>query len=84
MPRFIFCYTMTDDTERVRAAVPAHVTYWRDAAVDDYLGGPFADRSGGLITFSAAGATEAGALVDRDPFQAAGVIRDVWIREWLA
>jgi uncharacterized protein YciI len=84
MPRFIFCYTMTDDSERIRAAVPAHVAYWRDLRVDDYRGGPFADRSGGLITFSAVGAAEADAVVERDPFLAARVVRNVWIKEWLA
>jgi uncharacterized protein YciI len=84
MPRYLFFYTMTDDGERIRAAVPAHVEYWRETPVEDYLGGPFADRTGGLITFSAPDAAEAAALIDADPFVAAGVIRDRWVKEWLA
>lgn len=84
MPRFIFFYTMTDEAERIRAIVPAHVAYWRDSGVEDYRGGPFADRSGGLVTFTAAGAPEAGAIIEGDPFLEAGVVRDRWIKEWLA
>jgi uncharacterized protein YciI len=83
MPRFIFSYTMTEDAERVRATVPAHVAYWHDAGVEDYLGGPFADRTGGLITFSAPGLREATEVIERDPFLTAGVIRDRWVKEWL-
>lgn len=84
MPRFIFSYTMTDDAAGIRATVPAHVAYWNESGVKDYLGGPFADRTGGLITFSASGPEEASEVVDRDPFLAAGVIRDRWVKEWLA
>jgi uncharacterized protein YciI len=84
MPRFIFFYTMSDDAERVGATVPAHVDYWHAAGLEDYLGGPFADRSGGLITFSAPGPEAAAEAVERDPFVLAGVIRDRWIKEWLA
>jgi uncharacterized protein YciI len=84
MPRFIFFYTMTDDAERVRDTVPAHVAYWREARLEDYQGGPFADRSGGLITFTAAGREEAAEMVERDPFLMAGVIGQRWVKEWIA
>lgn len=83
MPRFIFFYTMGDDVERVRATVPDHVEYWHSAGLEDYLGGPLADRSGGLITFSASGPEAAARAVEGDPFVVAGVIRDRWIKEWL-
>jgi uncharacterized protein YciI len=84
MPRFIFCYTMIDDAERIRDTVPAHVSFWHDSGVDDFQGGPFSDRSGGLITFTAAGPEAALEMVERDPFVAAGVLRDRWVKEWLA
>jgi uncharacterized protein YciI len=84
MPRFIFFYTMTDEATRVRETVPAHVSYWQETQVKAYEGGPFADRSGGLITFAAQDLAEATAVVDGDPFVAAGVIRDRWVKEWLA
>lgn len=84
MPRFIFFYMMTDDAERIRATVPAHVDHWQGSGVDDYQGGPFADRSGGLITFTAPGRAEATETIEADPFFAAGVIRERWVKEWLA
>lgn len=84
MPRFIFFYTMSDDAERVRETVPAHVDYWHRAELEDYQGGPFADRSGGLITFSADGPDAAMEAVAGDPFVVAGVIRDRLVKEWLA
>jgi hypothetical protein len=48
--RIAFFYWMKDDPDRVRAVAPEHAAYWRDLALHRYLGGPFADRSGGLIT----------------------------------
>jgi uncharacterized protein YciI len=83
MPRFVFFYTLSDDTERIRDSVPAHVAFWRESGVEGYQGGPFADRSGGLITFKAASLEEAGEVVEKDPFLTAGVIRERWVKEWL-
>jgi hypothetical protein len=44
---------MADDTDRVGEVAPRHAAYWHRLAPPAYLGGPFADRSGGLITFEA-------------------------------
>jgi hypothetical protein len=50
-PTFAYLYFMRNDPDRVRAAVPDHVSYWLGLRLDGYLGGPFEDRSVGLITF---------------------------------
>ena len=52
-PRFAYIYFMRDDPDRVRAAVPKHVSHWRGVELSGYVGGPFADHTGGLITFDA-------------------------------
>jgi uncharacterized protein YciI len=83
MPRFIFFYTMTEDKARIRDTVPAHVAYWQECGLDSFQGGPFADRTGGLITFAARDLTEATAAADGDPFVTAGVLGDRWVKEWL-
>jgi uncharacterized protein YciI len=80
--RFVFFYLMTAAPERVRPLVPAHVAYWKDAHLDDYMGGPFADRSGGLITFSAGDIAEAARIVEADPFVTGDVVRSRWVKEW--
>ena len=64
--RFSYFYLMKDAPERVHATGPKHAAYWRDLALRDYLGGPSADRSGGLIVFQAASGVEAGRLVAND------------------
>ena len=51
--RILYFYLMSDALDRVRAVAPGHAAYWRDLGLGHYLGGPFADRSGGLITFEA-------------------------------
>jgi hypothetical protein len=48
----------------------------------NYLGGPFADRSGGLITFDSASPAEAERLVANDPFPQRGLIEQSWLKEW--
>ena len=60
-----------------------HAAYWRDLGLRDYLGGPFADRSGGLIAFQADSGVEAERLVANDPFPAEGLLERHWMKEWL-
>jgi hypothetical protein len=57
--RFLYFYLMKDAPARVQATAPGHAAYWHDLGLRDYLGGPFADRSGGLITFHADSGVEA-------------------------
>jgi hypothetical protein len=81
--RFLYFYLMKDAPDRVRAAAPKHAAYWRELGLRDYLGGPFADRSGGLITFQAASDAEAGRLVANDPFLSEGLLKRHWVKQWL-
>jgi uncharacterized protein YciI len=81
--RFLYFYLMKDAPDRVRAAAPKHAAYWRELGLRDYLGGPFADRSGGLITFQAASDAEAGRLVANDPFLSEGLLERHWVKQWL-
>jgi hypothetical protein len=45
---------MKKEADKIQSVVPLHVEYWRQRNLKGYMGGPFADRSGGLITFEAA------------------------------
>lgn len=82
--RFLFFYLMTDDPDRVRRVAAQHSAYWEQQALAGYLGGPFADRSGGLITFEANTPALAEKLVSGDPFLRQGCISSWWLKEWLA
>jgi hypothetical protein len=81
--RFLYLYLMKRAPDRVRAAAPKHAAYWRELELDSYLGGPFADRSGGLITFQTQSAAEAEALVANDPFLREGLLERHWLKQWL-
>ena len=80
--RFAYVYFMTEELDRVRPVVPEHIAYWRALRLPHYLGGPFRDRSGGLISFEAGSQAEAEELVERDPFVRAGVISQRWVQDW--
>lgn len=80
--RFAYMYFMTDEPDRVRAVAPQHVGYWSSLAVTRYLGGPFADRSGGLITFETESDEKAERLVSDDPFLRQGLLSSHWLKEW--
>jgi uncharacterized protein YciI len=67
----------------VRAAAPKHAAYWRELRLGGYLGGPFADRSGGLITFQTHSAAQVQALAANDPFLREGLLERHWVKEWL-
>lgn len=81
--RFLYLYLMRDAPDRVRAVAPKHASYWKELGLQEYLGGPFADRSGGLITFETASAEEAERLVAEDPFVRNDLLARHWVREWL-
>ncbi len=57
--RFVFFYFMKKEPEKMKAVVPLHIEYWQKPKLNKYLGGPFSDRSGGMITFEAKGIEEA-------------------------
>jgi uncharacterized protein YciI len=80
--RFVYFYLMTDDPERVRVAAPRHAEHWRRLGLSGYLGGPFQDRTGGLITFEAADRGEAERAVSTDPFVEDGLLDVYWLKEW--
>jgi uncharacterized protein YciI len=73
---------MTDDTEGVRAVAPEHTAYWRGLAVTGYMGGPFTDRSGGLITFEIESIEKAEQRVANDPFLRRAFVKTRWLKEW--
>lgn len=82
--RFLFFYLMAEDTDRVGEVAPRHAAYWHRLAPAAYLGGPFADRSGGLITFEADTPARAEQLVTDDPFLREGTVSSWWLKQWLA
>ena len=80
--RYLYFYFNRNEPEKIRQVVPAHIQYWKSARPKDYLGGPFADRSGGLITFVASSLEEATAIIHQDPFVLNDLIDQKWIKVW--
>jgi hypothetical protein len=64
-----------------RGACPRGVLGW--ASLPEYVGGPLADRFGGLITFECESLLEADSLVVGDPFVRAELLESAWVKEWL-
>jgi len=83
MKHFLYFYLMRNTPETIRQMVPRHVEYWHSRDLPDYMGGPFADRTGGLITFAAASLDAAQQIVRDDPFVREQLIEQRWIKEWL-
>lgn len=81
--RFVYFYFNRNEPEKIRLIVPAHVRYWKTANVKDYMGGPFSDRTGGLISFIAPSLQEATEIILQDPFVTEDLIAQKWIKEWV-
>jgi uncharacterized protein YciI len=81
--RFLYFYFNRNEPERIRQAVPAHVQYWKTANPKGYIGGPFGDLSGGLISFVATSIEEAAEMIRHDPFVTEHLLEQKWIKEWL-
>lgn len=80
--RFIHFYFNKQEPDKIRAIVPSHIEYWNNHDLKGYLGGPFTDRSGGLITFEAENMDEATSIINNDPFVLEDLIENGWIKEW--
>lgn len=80
--RFVYFYFMRDRPEKIRQAVQTHVDYWRELNLNNYTGGPFSDRSGGLITFETISLEKAAQIVSKDPFVKGDLIENKWLKEW--
>ena len=83
MKHFLYFYLMRNTPEAIRQMVPQHVEYWHSRDLPHYMGGPFADRTGGLITFAAANLGDAEQIIMDDPFVRERLIEQSWIKEWL-
>jgi uncharacterized protein YciI len=83
MVRFLYFYVMKDHPDRIRAIAPGHAAYWQGLDLDGYLGGPFLDRSGGLILFHGESLEHARGLVAGDPFLREDLLRDHWVKAWV-
>jgi hypothetical protein len=59
-----------------------HVRYWHELDLPGYMGGPFADRTGGSISFEASSELEAQRLVGSDPFVQENLLSQSWLKEW--
>jgi uncharacterized protein YciI len=77
-----YIYFMKNDPDRVAAVAPEHAAYWHGLELRMYLGGPFADRSGGLISFETDSHDDAAQLVADDPFVREGLVERSWVKEW--
>ena len=80
--RFAYFYFMADDPRRVQSLAPQHTAHWQGLNLQDYSGGPFADRTGGLITFIVDAPTTAEAAVAADPFVREHLLERYWLKRW--
>lgn len=79
---FAHIYFFKPEPDRINAAIPGHGDYWEKLPIAQFLGGPFADHSGGLMVFQAADLDEAGEIVEHDPFVREGLIETRLLKEW--
>ncbi len=82
MKRFAYFYFMKSEPDGIGRTIRAHAKHWQGSALTDYMGGPFSDRSGGLISFSAKDSEQADSLVRNDPFVIANLVAQKWLKEW--
>jgi uncharacterized protein YciI len=80
--RVLHFYTMKQEPDRVRAVAAAHAAYWHNLEVPGYVGGPFADRSGGLITFEVDSEEDAERLIAGDPFVREQLLESSSVQQW--
>ena len=81
--RFVYFYFMKNDPVKIQQVVPSHIKYWKESNLKNYMGRPFSDRSGGIISFVAKNIEETTNIIMNDPFIAENILTDKWIKEWV-
>ncbi len=81
--RFVYFYFMKNEPDRIQEIVLSHINYWKTSKLESYLGGPFADRTGGLISFESSSLEKTTEIVEKDPFVSHDLIETKWIKEWM-
>ena len=80
---FVFCYFMKFEPAKLKTLIPEQIEFWQKHAPSTFTGGPFKDRSGGMLTFSAPDLSAAEEICKGDPFVKSGLVEEYWVREWL-
>ena len=80
--RIAYSYSMKQEPNRVRTVAPEHAAYWDDLGLPNYIGGPYADKSGGLITFEADSLEAAMRIIAADPFSREELVQNWVVKQW--
>ncbi len=84
--QYVFFYMMKEDMKKdvneIKENVQEHIKYWKSNKLENYSGGPFSDRSGGMILFDTDSINTAEKLAMNDPFVINEMIEIKWIKEW--
>ena len=80
MRNYLFFYFMRDARALVAKLAADHTKYWEKIKVQ---GGPFADYSGGFISFRAENLEQAISTISHDPFFSSDLLSQYWIKEWI-
>jgi uncharacterized protein YciI len=83
MARFVLQLSFKNDARRIEVR-PAHREYLRSLLDQGRLitAGPFADDTGALLVYEAAGEQDVRDILAADPYTAADVYDIVQLREW--
>jgi len=82
MKKFVFFYTMRNSSPQIMQTAPKHITYWEELPLGYYSGGPFSDKSGGMIIFDCEDEQKAELIINQDPFIKNNLIEQKFIKEW--
>ncbi len=81
--QYVFFYFTDSNNDNIETIIKKHIEYWKGKQPENYKGGPFSDRSGGMISFTAENFEAAENLALGDPFVIEKVIKKSWIKEWI-
>lgn len=84
MPIFALHYIYIDDPEEVQRHRPAHRAYLQTLGDELLACGPLVEPppAGGLLIFDVDSIDRMRKIVDADPFQIQGAVRDYSIQRW--
>jgi uncharacterized protein YciI len=81
--RYAYIFFLKHHYDKIKQTLPQHTKYWKSSDVENYMGGTFADDSGGIISFTANGLEEVSEIILNDPLNKQNLIENRLLKEWI-
>jgi uncharacterized protein YciI len=81
--RYTYIIFLKHNYDKINQTVPQHTKYWESSGLEDLMGGVFADKTGGIVSFRAENLDQISDIILNDPLNKQNLVENRLIKEWM-